>query len=195
MKKSTRVFALVMTLMLAFSAFAQVESHKHALVKWRYVGLGNHWAPCTTKSCSYSRLKPCEELSVTVNGHTLTACPICGHSETVSGTRAISCKCLVYNYDSSPMGDIWAIVYENPFGDDEPDISYAVSTVFNYYGVTEAYDGDALITVVIPDLENFSVYTAENGELKPIVYEYSKQQGTLKYRTSGTGNWVFIKRI
>ena len=123
----------------------------HMYGAWLHNGDGTHTAACTRAQCYNSITAPCASASVTVNGHTMTLCPICGQVtslgaavELVNG-KSTSAKAL----DGSKLpGRIMVLVAAAPIDlplQNEPFYMFVTSCQFS--GKAVEHTGPVEITI------------------------------------------------
>ena len=180
-------FALLLTLICAFADGPE----SHYMNKWRYRRDGFHRAVCLDDGCDFVLNATCAELSVTYEGETFTACPICGHNAIGNG-RHRRCQVQLYDYENSPTGDVLVNQYRYPFGSDS-DVTSTFSVVFEHAGQITIFDGKMRMQLTIDCPAQYELLRVDGEELIPCESEYDAAKKILTFEVP-SGSWMYVIR-
>ncbi|MBQ4450813.1 MAG: hypothetical protein II912_00370 [Clostridia bacterium] len=188
MRRITALFLTIALLLALACAFAD-GPESHYMSKWRYRRDGFHRATCLDDGCDFQLNAPCAQLSVTYEGETFTACPVCGHNAIGNG-RHRRCLVQLYDYDTSPTGDVLVNQYRAPFGSDS-DVASAFSVVFEHAGQITVFEGNMRLWLTIDCPAQYELFRVENDELVPCESEYDAARKILTFEVP-SGSWMYV---
>ncbi len=160
------------------------ESHYFDV--WYYRRDGMHKSVCLHDGCGFICYVPCDGMSATFEGKTLTVCPVCGHYGEKDGSFIPYIRADLYNYNASPLGEICVYRYDDPFEDGS--VKAAISVIFEKAGVDEHYEGGFRLIIPTALESGFTLYGEDGGEI-----EYTYENGLLTFTCDAGCGIYFVK--
>lgn len=147
----------------------------HWFGEWTPNGNEAHTAECRRSNCSHAAAVGCERYEYTVNGESLTLCPVCGEAENAERLEWLEGASASAFDDSLPEGEL--VARRN---------ASCLSLVFEYAGKVIEFEGEITFTLPAEALNGASlVLVSPDGTETPL--SLKEENGAVSFTLDFTG--------